>query len=281
MNGDRTAIVTDSAADLPVAWRAGRDVEAVPLTVRIDGADHLDGVDLAAEEFWARARRAAEPPTTASPSPEAFAAAFARAGAAGASSVVCVTLASGLSSTFQSATLAARGAGHLDVRVLDSRSASHGQALVVEAAVSAASDGPDAAAAAARDVAARVEVFGMLGDLEHLRRSGRLRASHALLGSVLSVKPLIRLHDGAVEAVGRQRTVPRALDALATLVLDALPERLVVMHGDADPATVGSLVERLRDAGTDPPVHLLGPVVGAHLGPGTVGVALLRPRPAP
>jgi DegV family protein with EDD domain len=276
VSGDRTAVVTDSAADLPAAWCEANGVEAVPLTVHVGGADHLDGVDLAADAFWARCRATTEPPTTASPSPEAFAAAFGRAAASGASAVVCVTLAAGLSSTFQSASLAARSAP-LDVRVVDSRSDSLGQTTVVHAAVAAAGDGADAAVAAALDAAARVHVFGMLDGTDHLRRSGRLTTSQAFFGSVLSVKPLIALHDGRVDAMGRQRTVPRGLDALAALVVAARPQRLAVVHGD--PTNVAGLLDRLRDVDPDPPVHLLGPVVGSHLGPGVVGVALIGTHP--
>jgi DegV family protein with EDD domain len=270
------AVVSDSAADLPAAWCEAQRVAVVPLTVRIAGVDHLDGVDLTASEFWAACRQGGdEVPRTAAPSPAAFAAAFQRAGEAGASAVVCVTLAAGLSSTFQSALLAAREAP-LPVEVVDSGSASAGQAFVVRAAVGARGGGPGAVLAAATETAHGVRLLGALADLTHLRRSGRLSGAKALVGSVLAVAPVVELADGGVSLAGRQRTLARAVDALANLVERAAPQEVAVVHGDADPAMVDRLVGRLHAAWPDPPVQLLGPVVGAHLGPGTVGVAFRR-----
>jgi DegV family protein with EDD domain len=265
-------VVTDSAADLPPSWRDIHRILVVPLTVRVGGVDHRDGEELGPVAFWARCRASTEIPTTASPSPQAFAAAFRAAAERGAAEVVCVTLAAGLSSTHQSAALAA-GDAPLPVHLVDSGSATLGQALVVMAAAAATAEGGAAAAGAARRAAGRVRVVGVVDQLDHLRRSGRLSASRALLGSALAVKPIVEVRDGAVTAVGRQRTVARALDALAELVAGYGPETLAVVHGDADPSTVERLVARLGSP--PPPVHLLGPVVGSHLGPGAVGVALL------
>jgi len=268
------AVVTDSAADLPEAWKAGHEILVVPLTVRLGHRDLLDGAELDATTFWSRCR-AGEAASTASPSPAAFADAFRQAAERGAAEVVCIDLASGLSSTVQSASVAAADAP-LPVHVVDSGSASLGQAMVVLAAARAAAGGAAGAPVVdrARSEAGRVRVLAVIDQRHHLQRSGRLGSSGSVTGSVLAVKPIVEVRGGQVVPVGRQRTMPRALEALAALVADTRPQEVAVVHGDADPRSVDHLVAALAATGPTPSVHLLGPVVGAHLGPGAVGVAV-------
>jgi fatty acid kinase fatty acid binding subunit len=210
----------------------------------------------------------------------AFADAFRQAAERGAAEVVCIDLASGLSSTFQSASVAAADAP-LPVHVVDSGSASLGQAMVVLAAARAAASGATGSVVVeqAASEARRVRVLAVIDRRDHLQRSGRLGSSGSIAGSVLAVKPIVEVRGGEVVPVGRQRTLPRALDALAALVAGTRPEEVAVVHGDADARSVEHLVAALAATGPAPSVHLLGPVVGAHLGPGAVGVAV-RAAPA-
>lgn len=272
-------IVTDSAGDLPEhvvqQWR----IITVPLTIRLDGRDHVDRIELSVPEFWRLVGASANLPETAAPAPGDFAQAFARAADEGASGVVVVTLSGDLSGTLSSAHVAARDAS-IPVEVVDSRSVSLGQGLTVMACAEAASRGAPVTEVAtlARDLAGRTRVIGALDTLEHLRRGGRIGGARAMLASALAIKPLIDVRNGRVEEGGRQRTRSKALAWLVEQVRHSPPiERLAVIHAQCDDvdAFVASLQALGRpDVGQHVLVGDLGAVVGTHAGPGTIGVAL-------
>jgi DegV family protein with EDD domain len=270
-------VVTDSASDLPPDRLAEHAIGVVPLDVRFGGSVPEPSGNLSAEEFWKLCDRSPQLPQTSAPSPGAFAEAF-RAAAAGGASVICVTLSSKLSATYQAAVAGAEAASDVDVRVVDSLSASLGEGIVVlEAAAQAErSDDLDAVERRVRDYAARVEVYATLDTLENLRRGGRIGAAHALLGSLLSIKPVIEVRDGVVEPESRQRTRRASLQYLAGKVRDAgAIEQLGVIHALAP--DLDAFLELL--AGSFPPertvVGLMGPVIGTHTGRGTVGVCFV------
>lgn len=274
-----TRIVTDSAADLPVAVLQQWEIERVPLTIRLDGRDYVDGLDLEPADFWRMTAASASLPETAAPAPGDFMAAFGRVAQQGATGIVVITLSGDLSGTLSSAMVAAREA-ELPVEVVDSRSVTMGQGLTVLASARAAAGGATVAevAALARDVASRTRVLGALDTLEHLRRGGRIGGARAMLASALAIKPLIEVREGRVEEGGRQRTRARALAWLVEQVRTSPPlEQLAVMHASCD--DVDQLVQSLQalgrpDVGEHLVVGELGPVVGAHAGPRTIGVAM-------
>ena len=270
-------IVTDSSCDLPDALVSELGIDVVPLTIRFGAEELVDRRDLSSTEFWARCATSAELPSTAAPSPGAFEELFRKAAAGGAEGVACVTLSSKLSATGESAQAAARAvADVIPVRVVDSLSVTLGLGMIaVESARRAAAGASlDEIVALAEDMARRTKVYGSLDTLEYLKRGGRIGAAQALLGSILSIKPVIEVVDGKVEPGPKQRTRSRSLQWLADQVgAHAGLENLAVLHGDApDVDTLLGLLDR-HFPREKIVVGQLGAVVGAHTGPRTIGVA--------
>lgn len=269
-------IVTDSASDLPEALAARLSITVVPLTIRFGSDELVDRRDLDAEEFWRRCAASPTLPETAAPSPGAFQAAYEAAAGEGADAVLCVTLSDAMSATGQAARTGAEAvAGRLRVEVLDTRSVTMGEGLVALAAAERAAEGAglDDVVAAARDAVAATKVLGVVDTLDHLQRGGRIGGAAALLGSLLSIKPVIEVREGRVEQESRQRTRARALDYLAAKVAQAAPlRRLAVCNGAAP--DIDDVVARLAslDVAEPPILTDLGAVVGTHAGPGAIGV---------
>jgi DegV family protein with EDD domain len=277
----RVRIVTDSACDLTDQLATNNGIVIVPLSIRFGDEELVDRRDLNAEEFWKRCASSPTLPETSAPPPGAFQSVFEAARDDGYDAVVCVTISAELSSgTHQSAVTAAGAAHGIDVRVVDTRTVTMGQGLVALAAAEAASSGADAAAISdlAAEVALRTRVFGAIDTLEHLQRGGRIGAARAMLGSMLSIKPVIQVSNGIVAEESKQRTRSRCLEYLAGKVRAAAPlERLAVCDGAApDLDKFLGLLDGIE-------VHQglltveLGPVVGTHTGPGTIGVCYELP----
>jgi DegV family protein with EDD domain len=270
------AIVTDSAADLSRDMAAELSVTVVPLSIRFGAEEFTDGVDLAPAEFYARLKASPVLPETAAPSPGAFEAAFRSAFDGGAAAVVCVNISSDLSGTMQAAQLASRQVEGHDVLVIDSRSVTWGEGSQVVAAARAAAAGAGAEeiAALVRGMVPRTRVYGALDTLENLKKGGRIGNAQALLGTLLSVKPIIDLSSGVTEEAGKVRTRGKALQELVNRVKAAgVVENLAVMHGDADDVDV--LVDLLGPlAGGRAHIHVgeIGATVGVHGGHRVMGV---------
>lgn len=274
----RVGVVTDSTAYLPSDAASGAGVVVVPLEVVVGGVPHpepeVSGSDLV------EALRRRTPVTTSRPAPTALLAAYRRLADEGATEVVSVHLSGQMSGTCAGARLAARNAP-VPVHVVDSRSLAMGLGLTVLAAARAAADGlgGEAVAQVAREHADRVRMWFYVDTLEHLRRGGRIGAAQALLGSALAVKPLLELVDGSVEPFERVRTAGRALARLAEVAAaatDGAPVEVVVHHlANRERADeLAALVGAALPAAGAIPVLEVGAVVGAHVGPGTVGLVV-------
>jgi DegV family protein with EDD domain len=271
-------VVTDSAADLPVELLKEHDIVVVPLDVRLGDVPASEMSSLTPAEFWVRVAQSDALAETSAPSPGAFRDAFAAAAHDGADGVVCVTLSSALSATFQSAVAgAAAVAGEIAVEVIDSRSVTMGEGFIVLDAAEAAARGGDlvSVAGAARASIGKVRVLGGLDSLETLRRGGRIGSAQAFFGSLLAIKPVIEVRDGVVAGESRQRTRSRSLRYLADKVAEAGPlERLAVAHAAAGDLDVFlEMLAGVRPAREIVVTHI-GAVIGAHTGPGTMGVCL-------
>ncbi|HVE45998.1 MAG TPA: DegV family protein [Acidimicrobiales bacterium] len=269
-------VVTDSACDLSLEVAAENGVEVVPLTVRFGDEELLDRRDLSPAQFWQRLATSTVLPETAAPSPGAFEEAFTAAAEAGATGIVCVTISSALSATFQAAQLAAQNVtGTIPVQVVDSRAVTMAEGNVVLRAARVAAEGAtlDEVAAAAREIVPRTRTFAALDTLENLKKGGRIGGAQALLGSMLSIKPIIEVADGKVEPESRQRTRARSLRYLAEKVRQSLPVAdVAVMHGAAP--DVGILIDLLSELHPRDQILVgdVGAVIGTHAGPGVVGV---------
>jgi len=280
------AIVTDSTASLPGDLVASHGVVVVPLHVVLGGQQYSEGVDISTAEL-AEALRRLTPVSTSRPSPQAFLEAYEAAAAGGADAVVSIHISSDMSGTVGSASLAARQSP-IPVEVVDSRSVGMAMGYAALSAAVAARQGMNsksiAEIASARARAATVIFY--VDTLEHLRRGGRIGAASALLGSALAIKPLLALSDGHISPIEKVRTASRALSRLEDRALEACEAAgepgvdIAVHHLDSE-ARAGDLADRLRTKAPPSTTVLLvelGAVVGAHVGPGTIAVAV-SPRP--
>jgi DegV family protein with EDD domain len=272
-------IVTDTAADLPPSIASSHGIEVVPLTVRFGDESFLSGVELSAEDFWRKLGSSHVAPATAAPSAGDFQKAYQKLAGEGATGIVSIHLSSKLSATYQSAAVAAKDLDGTPIEVFDSLGVSAGLGLLALHAAERAEAG-----ASATDIVAelealrpRVRLYGVIDTLEYLRLGGRIGGAQALLGTMLKMKPVIGLQDGVVDPVGRVRTRAKALEHLVGLVRsdEGNIQRLVVMHGAApDVDNLLALLDGVVEV--DPSdVWTLGPIVGAHAGPGVIGVSYI------
>ena len=269
-------IVTDSSCDLPDDLVQRWGIEVVPLSIRFGDEELIDREELTTAEFWARSAASSQLPSTAAPSPGRFEASYRRLVERGATGILVVTISGALSATMQSAELAARAMEGVDVRVVDSRSVSLGLGSVALACAEAAGSGRDldAVEALAGELIAETRVFAALDTLDNLRKGGRVGNAKALLATALNIKPIIEVADGIVEQHGKQRTRTKALTFLVEKVAAyrGRIEHLAVLHADC--SDVDAFVDQLRPfAPADIVVGQIGPVIGAHAGRGTIGVA--------
>lgn len=281
------AIVTDSAADLPPDVAAKHGISVVPLVTNFGAETYHVGVDLSAGEFWAKLTAPGSPfPTTAAAAPGEFQKAYEDRFAEGADAVVAIHVASTLSATIKSAEIARAALPEREIAIVDSWSASGGTGLLALHGAGLRDEGlsaPDIA----RAVGARIgdlRLYVVVETLDYLRRGGRISGAQAALGTILSVKPIITIADGKVEQVDRVRTRGKARERLLELLAGEPVERVVILHGmapDIDDFKT-ALLSRLPEAVPDERVvtSLIGASVGAHLGPGSVGAAVLLKRAA-
>jgi len=274
-------IVSDSACDLPPALCEELGIEIVPLTIRFGADELVDRVELTTAGFWERLARTTVLPETAAPSVGAFESAFRDLHAKGADAIVCINLSSRMSATMQSAQIAAKSLdGECPVVVIDSESASMGIGMLVLHAARLAQSGADldTVVASVEDARARSRVLFTLDTLEYLRKGGRIGGAQALLGSMLSIKPVITVAKGAVEPVSKVRTRSKALRYVVDHVKEQPVESLYVLHARA--GDVDDFVAMLEPivANAEIVVAEIGPVVGVHTGPGTIGATWFAAR---
>jgi DegV family protein with EDD domain len=280
--GGRVVVVTDSTAYLPDGLADELSVRVVPLQVVLGGRSGAEGSEVTPAQV-ASALAAWVPVSTSRPTPAEFATVYRKALTGGASGVVSLHLSRELSGTWDSARLAAAEVGAESVRVVDSRSAAMGLGFAVLAAAHAAAAGgsPEEVYAAAVGTAERTTTLFYVDTLEHLRRGGRIGAAQALLGTALSVKPILHVRDGRIVLLEKVRTVSKGIARLEALAVAAAGDGPadVAVHHLAAAERAALLAERLR---TRLPqvgqfyASEVGAVVGAHVGPGVLGVVVVR-----
>ena len=269
------AIVTDSTADLPPELTASRSITVVPLTLNFDGKSLLDGVDIRPDEFYRRLPSVTTHPTTSQPSVGRFAEAYSSL-LADHDAVVSIHISEKLSGTYSSARQAAEMTDPKRVRVVDSEKVSMSLGLITLVASSMASGGAEAETIEAKvlDMRQHVQTYFSVATLEFLRRGGRIGRANALLGSVLQVKPVLCIRDGLVTPLERVRTFERALTRVIELARELDHGKgvcVIVGHADAE-ADAERVARELKPIADTLMIQPLGPVVGAHAGPGVVGV---------
>lgn len=275
------AVVTDSTAYLPAEYARRYSVRTVALRVSVDGADAVAESDFGPAELVSALERKSSV-TTSGATAEDFARVYREALEQGADGVVSVHLSRQLSGTWDAARWAASEVDPVRVRVVDSRSTAMGLGFPVLAAAARAQNTQDPSIVefAAQRSAGRTTTLFSVPTLEYLRSGGRISATAAALGTALSIKPLLHVHEGRIATLEKVRTTARALSRLREVSVQAggsEPASVAVHHlGAAEEAE--QLAERLRaevPGCEDCVVSQVGAVIGAHIGPGAVGVVVL------
>lgn len=271
----RTAIVTDSTCDLPADLVAQKSLTIVPLTVMLDGREYRDGVDITAPEFYARLTPQSTTGTS-QPTPVAFEETYRRL-LEEHDEVLSLHISSKLSGTIDSARQAAVEIGGDRVKVVDTEMVSMALGLLCLVGARAVESGQDASSAAAEvaAVAKELQAYFTVASLEHLRRGGRIGRAGEMLGSVLQIKPVLCLSEGQVAPLERVRTRERALARVVELArgVDHGQGLCAIVAHAAAQAEAERFADALEEVTDTLLVQPLGPVVGAHAGPGTVGIA--------
>lgn len=273
------AIITDSTAYLGQEALLRHAISVVPLTVVIGDEAFEEGTEISAPAV-ARALQRRHPVTTSRPSPAEFSTAYKAAAALGADEIVSLHLSADFSGTYDAATVAAKAAP-VPVRVVDTGMVAMALGFTVLAAAEAAEAGgtPDEVVAAAEKRAADTSAFFYVDTLDYLRRGGRIGAAQAIFGSALAVKPLLRLADGRIALLEKVRTASKAISRLEEITVEAAGTRRVALavHHLAAADRASALADRLRERvpGLDDlVVSEVGAVIGAHAGPGLLGVVV-------
>ena len=272
-------IVTDSTADIPAEVADALGIAVVPLTVFFGEEAFLDGVDLDNAGFYRKLQSSKDLPRTSQPAPASFQAAYTRLIDEGADAILSVHLSSKLSGTYQSACTARdslpESVRHIPVEVIDSKSISVGMSRAIMQAAEEARRGLglEEIKAHALDQLARTHILAVLDTLEYVKRGGRIGGARAMLGNMLSVKPLIALKDGEVVPVEQPRTRNKAYTRIAQL----LAEKGKIEHvsiAEASEDVGQQLAEVIKTVYKgDLPIYRLGAVLGTHTGPGTAAIA--------
>ncbi|MEU4151029.1 DegV family protein [Streptomyces sp. NPDC026659] len=276
------AIVTDSTAYLPPGAMERHGITAVPLTVVLGDQALEEGTEISTRSL-AQALQKRRPVTTSRPSPEEFAAVYREVAASGASGIVSLHLSAELSGTYDAAVLAARQAP-VPVRVVDTQMVAMALGFCALAAAGTAEAGGtmDEAVAAAEKRASTTSAYFYVDTLDYLRRGGRIGTAQALLGSALAVKPLLQLAGGRIELLEKVRTASKAIARLEEIAVERAGsgEVDIAVHHLAAPERAAALGERLRERLPglgEMHVSEVGAVIGAHTGPGLLGV-VVSPR---
>ncbi|MFO7682940.1 MAG: DegV family protein [Chloroflexota bacterium] len=273
-------IVTDSACDVPPVAAEALGVTIVPVYINIGEEGFREGVDITRDEFYRNLSSYRVYPTTAAPSIGTFTQVYEELAAAGATEILSIHLADSISATCNAARLGAEAAEGVSVTVYDSRQITLGAGLLVVTAAAAAAEGKSLAEIVALldERVTRSRVFGMLDNLEALRRSGRVNWAQFGLGTLLRIKPVMMIQADDISVVAKIRTRTRALEQTIQMVSEFSPfERLAIIHVQAAEAAeeLRQQAENLFQTEHPPFIMEVTPAIGVHLGIGAVGFACI------
>ena len=270
-------VVTDSTSDIPPELAKELDISVVPLTVQFGDKSFLDGVDITPDQFFQWLTESPQLPTTSQPSPGAFLDVY-RGLLEAEHQVVSIHISDNLSGTLNSARQAKEQLGDAPVEIVDSRQAAISLGLVVIATARAAKNGAsyEETQAVARQALGQVQLFALLETLEYLRKGGRIGKVRGFIGTLLHVRPIITVTDGIVHSVISVRSRAQGIRYMLTLAEERSPLLQAAVFYSTTPDEAEELAEQVRPMVSDGNVIIgrVGPVIGTHVGPGTVGVVL-------
>ncbi len=271
-------IITDSSCDLPQAIIQEHKITVIPLFINVGDQSYLDGVELSHQEFYERLPGFRPAPKTAAPGPDVFRKIFEQLASEGATEILSIHISAKLSAIVDIARAAAKETTRLPVTVFDSRQLSLGTGFQVLAAAQATAEGRSLSEILSmlEGQIRRTHVFAALDTLEYLKRSGRMNFAISALGTLLQIKPFMKMYNGEPTAE-RVRTRKGAMKRLVELLEEYGPyEKVALLHSHALQRAEAVLqeVRGLLPAG-DIWVEEITPVLGAHIGPGVIGFACI------
>lgn len=275
----KIGIVTDSTAYLEEDYIKEHDIKVVPLKVILEEKSYREGVDLTNDDFYRRLEEPGVFPTTSQPSAGEFLEAY-REMADSHDSLFSIHISAGISGTVESARTAAADMGDYPIDIIDSRFTGIQLTLIIDRVVKARDEGAgreDLINLAEKTIKGS-ELMFMVATLEYLHRGGRIGGAQALMGSMLRIKPILYI-DGTIDALEKVRGEGKALDRLLELAVERTAGKQVRIgftHVRAE-NKMRELKARAEKALNCDPADTLfnetGPVIGSHVGPGTVGIA--------
>ena len=276
----RIALVTDSSANLYPEFIKYHNIQVLPLKIHWGDENFEDGVDITPSDFYERLTKSSDLPTTSQPSMQEFLNVFEKL-APHCDGIIVPLISSGISGTVESAQSALAQFSGVPVEVVDSQSTAAGLALVVIAASRAAKAGKnlEEIKQITVNVASQVQLYFMVNTLEYLHRGGRIGGASRFLGTVLNIKPILYLDEqGKIDALEQVRTSRKAMARLVDLAAenaDRKPAHVGILHANAPDLAERFQIQiagRIRCSQLD--IYELSPVIGTHVGPGSIGVAL-------
>ncbi len=277
----KISIITDSTANLPKELIEKYNLTVIPLNIQWGDDSYLDSIDMTAEQFYERLERDPNIPTTSQPAAQKFLDTYKRL-AETSDGIFVALISSGISGTVDSAMMAAAEFDAIPVEVCDSKLTASGLAVVVILAAEAASQGKSLTEIAqmAKEASKNTRLFFMVDTLKYLHRGGRIGGASKLLGSALNIKPILELNtEGKIDSLEKVRTRKKALDRMVEICVEnahGKPSYIGVLHANA--AGVADEVAAMIRAKVDTvELYIMGlsPVIGTHVGPGTIGISVL------
>ncbi|NLZ38141.1 MAG: DegV family protein [Firmicutes bacterium] len=274
-------IVTDSTADLPAEFVQELDITVVPLKVHFGEEEYLDWIDFDSDSFFAKLQSSPIIPCTSQPSPADFESVYKPLAETG-DSIISIHISAQLSGTYQSAVIAKNELADCDITVVDSKTGSMAMGIAVIEAARAAKAGKtkEEILAQLNSNIDKVKVFFAVDTLEYLQKNGRIGKAAALLGGLLNVKPLLSVKDGIIVPKEKIRGKEKAKERLIEIVAEEFGEdvkgKAVILHGN-EPKEAQKLYEKVKErfAFSEVIISSIGSVIGTHLGPGVLAIAVL------
>ena len=276
----KIAIVTDSTAYLPKTFIDKHNIRVIPLKIHWNEITYKDGIDISPSVFYKKLENSSTLPTTSQPPVDEFLQVYEKL-ATDHDGIIVSLISSGISGTVSSATTAASNFTKVPVEVIDTHSTSAGLAMVVKAIAQAVSDGKNLNEVKqyAEAVVDQLSLFFAVDTLEYLHKGGRIGGASRYLGAALSLKPILYLNDqGKIDALERVRTKKKAIERIIELAVEKAagkPARVGVMHANAPEEAAfiqNQLLTQIDCKQTG--IYEISPVIGTHVGPGTVGIGI-------
>jgi len=276
------SIVTDSAASLPEDIIKKMGITVMPFNINFGGENFLEGVDITKKQYYERLR-AGQMPKTSQPSPGAFYEVYKKL-SSNSDSIISIHIGQKISGAYNSAKVAREMLREKDIEVIDSESLTMVQGFMVMAAAVAAKAGKTREQIVHQVERLKSEVFGYIAvpTLKYLRESGRINAGKALLGSLLSIKPIFTLNNGVVDMTDKTRSFPAALTRMIDFTesrVGKVAENIAILHSDALKEAgefCGSVLSRINCKQV---IYAdTGATIGSHGGPGMVGIVAVKSR---